>query len=61
MTNTSTGAFTVKEFLDWARISRTKFYELVSTGDIPICKIGKKTLVRRSDAETWLNNLKTAA
>lgn len=61
MENTQSGAFTVKEFLAWSRISRTKFYEEVAAGNIPICKLGKKTLVKRADAERWLDNLPTAA
>ena len=51
------GAFTVKEFLEWSRISRTTFYKLVKDGEIRICKVGKRTLIRRQDAEDWLNCL----
>ena len=54
---TERAAFTVNEFLTWARISRAKFYEQVKDGRIPIRKLGKKTLVLKSDAERWLNDL----
>ena len=54
-------AFTVKEFLSWARISHTKFYDEVGNGRIVPRKCGKRTLVLRTDAEEWLNNLPTAA
>ena len=60
MDNQDNGALTVKEFLAWSRISRTKFYEEVSAGRIPLRKLGKKSLVLRSDAENWLNKLPTA-
>jgi hypothetical protein len=57
MTNNSYGAFTVNEFLDWARISRTKFYQQISAGNIEVRKLGKKTLGLRSEAERWLDEL----
>jgi len=58
---TSTGALTVKEFLTWARISRTTFYNQVNAGKIPLKKVGKRSLVLRSDAEIWLNSLPEVA
>lgn len=57
MTQSATGALTVLEFLDWARISRTTFYKEVNAGRIPLKKVGKRSLVMRSDAEAWLSNL----
>ncbi|MEP6343795.1 MAG: helix-turn-helix domain-containing protein [Maricaulaceae bacterium] len=58
MTNTlDTGAFTVEEFLAWARISRTKLYEEIKENRIKPRKLGRKTLILRTDAEAWLNNL----
>ncbi len=61
MVSTNTGAMTVKEFLTWARISRTTFYKEVNEGRIPLKKCGKRSLVMRSDAEAWLSNLPAAA
>ena len=61
MQNLNTGALTVKEFLSWARISRTTFYSQVNKGKIPLKKVGKRSLVLRSDAESWLNSLPEAA
>lgn len=55
------GAMTVKEFLDWARISRTTFYKEVNAGRIQLKKVGKRSLVRRADAEAWLDSLPCAA
>ena len=61
MKSPDTGALTVKEFLDWSRISRTTFYAQVNAGKIPLRKVGKRSLVARVDAENWLNSLPTAA
>ncbi len=61
MENTKTGALTVKEFLAWSRISRATFYKQVNEGRIPLKKVGKRSLVRRADAESWLNSLPVAA
>ncbi len=61
MVNTNTGALTVKEFLIWARISRTTFYKEVREGRLPLKKIGRRSLILRSDADAWLSNLPTAA
>lgn len=61
MTTQQTGAMTVLEFLDWARISRTTFYKQVNAGRIPLKKVGKRSLVMRSDAEVWLSNLPEVA
>jgi excisionase family DNA binding protein len=40
---------TVPQCCRLAAIGRTKFYELVASGEIPIRKIGRKTLVAASD------------
>ena len=53
----NTGAFTVEEFLDWARIGRTKLYQEIHEGRITPRKLGRKTLILRADAEEWLNSL----
>ena len=49
--------FTVAQCCRMAAIGRTKFYELVATGEIPIRKIGKKTLVVASDLRDWIERL----
>jgi len=54
-------AFTVEEFIQWARIGRTKTYQLISEGSLKSRKVGRKTLILRSDAEAWLNALPEAA
>jgi excisionase family DNA binding protein len=42
-----------------AAIGRTKFYELVASGEIPVRKIGKKTLVTAADLQDWVERLPT--
>lgn len=58
---TESGAFTVNEFLSWAKIGRTKAYEEIEAGRLKIRKIGRKSLILRADAEDWLNSLPEAA
>ena len=53
------GAFTVSEFLLWAKIGRTKFYSEVEKGHLKVRKFGRKTLVLRTDAVAWLEALPT--
>ena len=60
MITNQNGAMTVREFLGWARISRTTFYKEVSEGRIPLKKVGKRSLILMRDAEAWLNSLPTA-
>jgi excisionase family DNA binding protein len=49
--------YTIAQCCRMAAIGRTKFYELISTGDIPVRKIGKKTLVVASDLHDWIQRL----
>ena len=46
---------TVKDFTIWARISRTRAYELIQSGELLSFKVGARRLIRRADAEAWLN------
>jgi excisionase family DNA binding protein len=52
---------TISECCRLAAIGRTKFYELVARGEIPIRKIGKKSLVAAADLELWAEQLPTIA
>ena len=61
MDNDTNAAFTLTEFLNWARIGRTKAYEKIDAGRLKIRKLGRKTLILRKDAEAWLENLPSAA
>jgi excisionase family DNA binding protein len=48
---------TIPECCRLAAIGRTKFYELVAAGEIPVRKIGRKTLVAASDLGDWVERL----
>jgi hypothetical protein len=55
------GALRFDEFLKRYGLGRTKAYELVNSGDLPIVKLGGRTLVRVEDAEALLKrHLKSA-
>ena len=55
--NTEPNAFTVKGFLASHGICRNLFYNEVNAGRLRIVKCGRKTLVRKTDADHWLENL----
>jgi excisionase family DNA binding protein len=44
-----------------AAIGKTKFYELVASGEIPVRKIGKKSLVAAADLKRWADRLPAIA
>lgn len=48
---------TINEFRDWARISRTRTYELIRTGELAAVKAGRRTLIRVEAAQAWLDSL----
>ena len=54
------GAFSVEEFLHWASIGRTKFYEEVNEGRLKLRKIGRKSVITITDAQAWLDSLPEA-
>jgi len=47
---------TIPQCCRLAAIGRTKFYELIATGGIPIRKVGR-TLVVASDLRDWVERL----
>ena len=53
--------YTVSQCCRLAAIGRTKFYELVASGEIPVRKIGKKTLVAAADLKQWVDQLPATA
>lgn len=58
------GAMPFAHFLNWAGIRKSKAYDEAAKGRLRLIKVGRKTLVLRSDAEAWLSryaNRKTAA
>ncbi len=49
--------YTIPQCCRLAAIGRTKFYELVANGEIPLRKIGKKSLVAAADLRRWAERL----
>ena len=53
-------AFSVTEFCSWAGISPSRFYKEVKSQRLKIHKIGRKTIVKTTDANAWLDSLPQA-
>ena len=49
---------TVREFMEWARIGRTKTYEEIAAGRLEAVKVGRKTLIPPGAAGNWARNQK---
>jgi excisionase family DNA binding protein len=49
--------YTISECCEIANIGRTKLYELIASGDIPVRKVGTKTLIAASDLREWVEHL----
>lgn len=52
-----TAAMTMKQFMQWAQISHAKAYKEIKAGKLTAVKAGRRTLIKRKDAEAWLDNL----
>ena len=52
--------YTISQCCRLAAIGRTKFYEMVANGEIPIRKVGTKTLVAAADLKRWADQLPAA-
>ena len=57
MNQPNIAAMTIKQFMSWAQISHTKTYDEIRNGRLKAVKVGKRTLIKRVDAEAWLENL----
>ena len=51
---------TVAEFCSWAKIGKTFLYAEAGAGRLKLHKLSSKTVIRREDAEAWLNSRLTA-
>jgi excisionase family DNA binding protein len=49
--------FTISETCRMLSIGKTKLYELLGSGEIPVRKLGKKTLVAAADLKRWADRL----
>jgi excisionase family DNA binding protein len=57
---TDAEALTIPEACAASRIGRTKIYEAINEGRLVARKLGKKTLILRSDLREFLTTLPTA-
>lgn len=55
-----TAAFSVSEFCLWAGVGRTTVYGEIAAGRLNARKLGRRTIILRSDAERWLADLPLA-
>lgn len=55
------GALSINDWCRWSGIGKTKTYELIGNGTLPVVKIGKKTLIRMSDGEALLDRFLKAS
>jgi excisionase family DNA binding protein len=53
--------YTIAQCCQLAAIGRTKFYQLAAKGEIPIRKVGKKSLVAATDLKRWADRLPAIA
>jgi hypothetical protein len=57
MSDEPTGALSVNGFCATYSVGRSLFYEELKAGRIVVRKLGKKTLILKSDAERWAQSL----
>jgi len=50
-------ALSIEEVRKLTGLGRTKIYSLIGSGELIARKIGKRTVVLRTDLETWLGGL----
>lgn len=50
-------AYTINEFCEAAGIGRSKAYLEIKSGRLRAIKIGRRTVIRRKDAEDWLDGM----
>jgi hypothetical protein len=55
------GAFSIPEFCEWARIGRTMAFAEIKASRLIVTKCGKRSLIRVSDAEAWIQSLPKSA
>lgn len=60
MNTTEKKAYSINEFCQLFSIGRTKTYDEIKEGRLPIIKIGSRTLIKADDANQWLESLKVS-
>ncbi|MBL8577695.1 MAG: helix-turn-helix domain-containing protein [Mesorhizobium sp.] len=58
MTTITKGAYSLREFQQWAGIGRTKTLNEISAGRLHAVKAGRKVLIPASAAQAWLDALR---
>jgi excisionase family DNA binding protein len=53
--------YTISESCRLLSVGKTKLYELIASGEIPLRKIGKKSLVAAADLKRWADRLPAIA
>lgn len=48
---------TIGDFCEVTNLGRTYVYELLKRGEVRAIKIGRRTFIRREDAQTWIAGL----
>jgi excisionase family DNA binding protein len=56
-TKSSNFAYTIPEAAAALKIGRTRLYELLTSGALPAKKIGRKTIILRTDLEAFFAGL----
>ena len=54
-------ALSIQQVQEISGLGRTKIYELLKSGELPGKKLGKRTLVLKSDLEAFLSDLNSYA
>lgn len=60
LTPISSALLRVQEACDYARIGRTKLYELIQNGTLRAVKVGAATRIGRDSLDNWLASLPEA-
>lgn len=53
-------AYTIPEAVSATGLGRTTIYELIKRGELPLVKVGSRSLVRRQDLEAMLERKLTS-
>jgi excisionase family DNA binding protein len=49
--------YSISETSRLLSVGKTKLYELIGSGEIPVRKLGKKTLIAAADLKRWADHL----
>lgn len=48
----------VSDALDYLAIGRSKMYDLLASGAIPYCKVGSRTVIKRTDLDEYMQSVR---